>query len=154
VVKADDPCEASGPADPTGPRKYYRARYYDPKIGRFISEDPLERSHPPKPELNGYAYVANSPVNYRDPMGLQACAICGPGNNIDTERCFDRCLKDAVPPWLKWTLLGIAGPVIAADFPVFAGATAGIAAGGAGYIVGTAIYCEYQCRQERCFQYP
>ena len=42
VVMADDPCEAAfGSATPTGPRKYYRARYYDPKIGRFLSEDPL-----------------------------------------------------------------------------------------------------------------
>jgi RHS repeat-associated protein len=39
---ADDPCEAAfSGATPTGPRKYYRARYYDPKIGRFLSEDPI-----------------------------------------------------------------------------------------------------------------
>ncbi len=39
VVMADDPCEAAfAGATPTGPRKYYRARYYDPKIGRFISD--------------------------------------------------------------------------------------------------------------------
>lgn len=43
---------------------YYRSRYYDPKTGRFISEDP---SHA---ESNPYAYVANNPVNRFDPFGL------------------------------------------------------------------------------------
>ena len=39
---ADDPCEAAfSGEDPTGPRKYYRARYYDPKVGRFTNEDPV-----------------------------------------------------------------------------------------------------------------
>jgi hypothetical protein len=33
VVIADDPCEAAfSGEDPTGPRIYYRARYYDPKV--------------------------------------------------------------------------------------------------------------------------
>ncbi len=42
VVKADDAClAASWWADPTGASKYYRARYYDPKVGRFLSEDPI-----------------------------------------------------------------------------------------------------------------
>lgn len=66
VVMADDPCEAAfGGADPTGPRKYYRARYYDPKIGRFISEDPIRFDG----GLNLYAYVDNNPVNFFDPTG-------------------------------------------------------------------------------------
>jgi hypothetical protein len=42
AVMADDPCEAAlGSVDPTGPRNCYRARCYDPKVGRFISEDPI-----------------------------------------------------------------------------------------------------------------
>lgn len=47
---------------------YYRARYYDPKIGRFISEDPLGYVEGP----NLYEYVHNNPVNYTDPEGLAA----------------------------------------------------------------------------------
>jgi len=67
VVTADDPCEAAlGGADPPGPRNYYRARYYDPKIGRFISEDPIPFVDGPNP----YTYVGNDPVNFRDPLGL------------------------------------------------------------------------------------
>ncbi len=45
---------------------YYRARYYDPEIGRFISEDPLEF----KAGVNFYSYVNNNPVNFNDPSGL------------------------------------------------------------------------------------
>ncbi|MEW6428017.1 MAG: RHS repeat-associated core domain-containing protein [Thermodesulfobacteriota bacterium] len=45
---------------------YYRARYYDPEIGRFISEDPKGF----EAGVNFYAYVQNNPVNFNDPMGL------------------------------------------------------------------------------------
>ena len=45
---------------------FYRARYYDPKIGRFISEDPIGFQGG---DLNLYAYVRNNPVNRTDPYG-------------------------------------------------------------------------------------
>ena len=43
---------------------YYRARYYDPVIGRFLSEDPLGFQGS---GVNWYAYVYNNPVNGNDP---------------------------------------------------------------------------------------
>lgn len=45
----------------------YRARYYDPSIGRFISEDPVRFS---KGELNFYDYVQGDPIDFSDPSGL------------------------------------------------------------------------------------
>ena len=45
---------------------YLRARYYDPSVGRFISEDPA------KAGLNWYAYCENNPVNKIDPTGLDS----------------------------------------------------------------------------------
>ena len=45
---------------------YYRARYYDPSIGRFISEDPLGF----EAGVNFYTYVSNNPVNGNDPSGM------------------------------------------------------------------------------------
>lgn len=45
---------------------YYRARYYDPSTGRFISEDPLGFLA----GRNFYPYVANSPLNFTDQLGL------------------------------------------------------------------------------------
>ena len=54
--------------DPETGIYYYRARYYDPKLGRFISEDPIGLSDGP----NKYAYVQGNPVGRLDPYGLQA----------------------------------------------------------------------------------
>ena len=46
---------------------FYRARYYNPSLQRFISEDPLRlRAKTP----NFYQYSYNSPTNFRDPSGL------------------------------------------------------------------------------------
>ncbi|OGX35201.1 MAG: hypothetical protein A3B73_04420 [Omnitrophica WOR_2 bacterium RIFCSPHIGHO2_02_FULL_63_39] len=66
---------------------YYRSRYYDPKIGRFLQEDPEQPGQvrvqggrvvvikPSAPSLvsqrlNPYVYVSNNPINLVDPYGL------------------------------------------------------------------------------------
>lgn len=45
---------------------YYRNRYYNPAIGRFISEDPLKFFA----GINFYSYTLNDPVNFTDPLGM------------------------------------------------------------------------------------
>ena len=45
---------------------YYRARFYDPAVGRFVSEDPIGLAG----GINLYGYVKNNPLNSIDPMGL------------------------------------------------------------------------------------
>jgi len=47
---------------------YYRARYYDPSAGRFLSEDPSWGGEDEKP--NFYVYASNEPVDRFDPSGL------------------------------------------------------------------------------------
>src|SRR5262249_55139432 len=47
---------------------YMRARYYSPKLGRFLSEDPLGRLRVP----HIYSYANNSPILLADQTGLQA----------------------------------------------------------------------------------
>ncbi len=46
---------------------YYRARYYTPELGRFVSEDPLQLAA----GVNSYAYVSGNPVSLIDPLGLE-----------------------------------------------------------------------------------
>jgi RHS repeat-associated protein len=52
--------------DPETGLYYYRARYYDPATGRFLSEDPLQF----EAGTNFYRYVSNNPLVLRDPSGL------------------------------------------------------------------------------------
>jgi RHS repeat-associated protein len=46
---------------------YYRARYYDPQTGRFLSEDRLRSV---SSALNFYSYVENTAPNLTDPSGF------------------------------------------------------------------------------------
>jgi RHS repeat-associated protein len=52
--------------DPETGLYYYRARYYDLRAGRFISEDPIGFGG----GLNWYSYAFGSPTRWRDPSGL------------------------------------------------------------------------------------
>jgi RHS repeat-associated protein len=53
--------------DPLTGLIYYRARWYDPQQGRFLSEDPIRFNG----GNNFYAYVNNNPLNFIDPNGLK-----------------------------------------------------------------------------------
>jgi RHS repeat-associated protein len=46
---------------------YNRARYYDPKLARFISRDPIDIAD----DVNLYAYVGNNSVMFVDLMGTE-----------------------------------------------------------------------------------
>jgi len=47
---------------------YLRNRYYDPRIGRFTTKDPIGFAGG---DVNLYGYVGNGPTNWVDPDGLQ-----------------------------------------------------------------------------------
>ncbi len=50
---------------------YYKARWYSPTLGRFMSADPLGYDDGP----NMYAYVGNDPMNLSDPSGREKICL-------------------------------------------------------------------------------
>jgi RHS repeat-associated protein len=50
---------------------YYRARYYDPSVGKFLSEDPLQFEG----GIDFYTYTLNNPASMIDPLGEKPCSI-------------------------------------------------------------------------------
>jgi RHS repeat-associated protein len=67
---------------------FYRARYYDPKVGRFVTKDPIGFAGG---DSNLYGYVSNNPLLYLDPYGLGKNCGSGPFNWAvsDTPGGFD-----------------------------------------------------------------
>ena len=63
---------------------YYRARHYDPQVGRFIQMDPIGLAGG---DTNLYRYVKNSPLRFSDPLGLE------PGDIFATA---DEAARDAI----------------------------------------------------------
>ncbi|MCW8880586.1 MAG: RHS domain-containing protein [Kangiellaceae bacterium] len=55
--------------DSTTGLTYMQARYYDPLIGRFYSDDPVKFDQKSPVSFNRYAYANNNPYKYVDPDG-------------------------------------------------------------------------------------
>ncbi|KUG21933.1 hypothetical protein ASZ90_008299 [hydrocarbon metagenome] len=68
---------------------YMKARYYDPTVGRFISEDPIGFEGG---TVNLLAYVGNNPVTGIDPSGL-----CGTNSSISFT--YDAGFHAPTGPW-------------------------------------------------------
>lgn len=58
---------------------YYRARYYDPKVGRFITKDPIGFGGS---DVNLYVYVGNNPINLVDPTGQNVYSCVRPLSGV------------------------------------------------------------------------
>jgi RHS repeat-associated protein len=121
---------------------FYRARYYDPRLQRFVGEDPIG-FRAGDPNLHGY--TLNSPTNFVDPTGeiiwipFVLCAAGAGGSALAdwmSGRKFDAATAAA------WCAVGFgagfagAGAAAAAGYGAGASAAAATAAAGAGPITG------------------
>jgi RHS repeat-associated protein len=79
-----NPFQYTGRENDTTGLYYYRARYYQPMLKRFIAEDPLfsERTR----GNNLYAYVDNNPITFLDPRGLSK-------TSCPKKDCLKECLE-------------------------------------------------------------
>jgi RHS repeat-associated protein len=82
--------------DPETGLYYYRARYYDPKAGRFISKDPIGFGGG---DVNLFRYVGNDPVDFTDPEGKSIWGWFKCGQFVEKymkalKQCMKECDKD------------------------------------------------------------
>lgn len=81
------------PWSPVGEIYYYRARWYAPECGRFISRDPIGYTAGP----TQYGYVRGNPIMMIDPTGLKDVYIIV---NEDDDEADDQCeaIQDKIDP--------------------------------------------------------
>ncbi len=92
----------------------FRARWYDPSLGRFLSEDSYWPAQP-----HPYAFVGSDPLNYVDPTGDVLGAIAGMGTVTDAlgglqhwadlNKCM--CAAEAYQQWSR-DMLRLAGTTV------------------------------------------
>jgi RHS repeat-associated protein len=93
---------------------YAYARYYSPRLGRFMTADSLGGDGANPQSLNRYAYVLNNPASLNDPLGQQPIAAIGPciawGTEYDTWESWDNGgTWYNMNSWIEWD--GAACPV-------------------------------------------
>jgi RHS repeat-associated protein len=83
--------------DPESGLYYYRARYYDPSIGRFLGEDPIGLGS----GINRYTYVRNNPITLYDPWGLMDWAYHVNRRNHGWGFLQDAEFRPSLPPNIR-----------------------------------------------------
>ena len=84
---------------------YNNARWYDPALHRFVSEDPIGIDG----GINLYAYVGNDPMNGTDPSGLNSCKFRGQTYHPETKRYDDGwdCDGWGMPTWFLADMMAV-----------------------------------------------
>ena len=63
--------------DPTLGQYYLRARFYDPRSGRFTAQDPLAGTYADPVQSMRFGYTHHDPINFADPTGLVEGGLSG-----------------------------------------------------------------------------
>jgi RHS repeat-associated protein len=92
-----------------GNQQDYGMRIYDPRLGRFLSTDPITGEYP---ELTPYQFASNTPIQAIDLDGLEG-AIASPmgGQNVvdaQTAKDFNAAKSWFSQPASRWMKLGLA----------------------------------------------
>ena len=145
----------------------YRARSYDPLVGRFVQEDPLNLASIQLPDealpenfkisslrlmlrlprfhQNPYSYVADNPITFVDPSGLLAECPSGSERHFETDE-FIRCLgRNGLP--IGALTIGCAAAIIYPAPPLVKGTAIIATCGQAAFIVGGCISQSFVCWQ-------
>jgi RHS repeat-associated protein len=80
---------------------YYRARYYDQTVGRFLREDPITL----RIGFNRYTYVFDNPIQFTDPAGMWPWSNLISAKQLEDQtavdqRIYDMTSKYATDPFL------------------------------------------------------
>lgn len=89
---------------------FYRARYYSPVYGRFLSEDPMGFAA----GINFYGYADDNPISFSDPFGLDKGK--GHGNPFGIRapgQSFGECLSAHEK---DYSLVGLTDLMLGTDF--------------------------------------
>jgi RHS repeat-associated protein len=131
TIQTLNPYRYTGREYDTDDLYYYRARYYDPTIGRFITPDPIGFL---AGDTNFYRYVGNDPVNFVDPSGLACEGAIAAGGTLGAGAgaVFGGGVSLVCDAYTG-------GACVAVNAPVLAATTGGGAVGGAALGKGACV---------------
>ncbi len=78
---------------------YYRLRYMDPFVGRFITPDPIGNWGDAANLGNPYTYVGNNPWTYSDPLGLEQGPFSPEWHHLFPREIFGDIFSDINEAW-------------------------------------------------------
>jgi RHS repeat-associated protein len=89
------PFQYTGEQQAAGSLTYLRARFMDPRQGRFLGMDPYAGNLRNPLSLNKFNYVHSNPVMGVDPTGMMVSVMAAPSVNVGTRAVSIRVLQRA-----------------------------------------------------------